>query len=431
MSTLDLGLRFFLQLAVILACCRLAGWVGRRWLGQTQVVMEMVAGVALGPSLFGLLAPDWHGWLFVPTLTTLTEDGPIQLLHPSMAILFGLGQLGLVFYIFLVGIDLDTDHLRASLGSAGLISGAGIAVPFALGALLAIHFLARGGLFAPGVATPLAVLYLGASMSITAFPMLARILHERGLTGSRLGTLTLAAGAFDDAVAWCLLAIVVASITGNSGFAVLAVCGGAVYCVVMMTAGRRGLASVGRRWEERGALSAGAYSSILLLVVSCAAVADWIGIYAVFGAFVCGVAMPRGWLSREVVRRTEPLTVTVLLPIFFVYSGLATRIALLDSWNLWLLTAGIVAVAVVGKGAACCLAARISGEGWRDSAKIGTLMNARGLMELIILNVGLERGVITPRLFTIMVLMAVVTTLMTSPVYRWIEGSPTTGPRLR
>ena len=421
MSSLELALRLFLQLVVILAACRAAGWIGKRWLGQSPVVMEMVAGVCLGPSLLGLLIPEWHAWLFPRVVAGLPAGVP-NVPHPSMAMLFGFGQLGLVLYMFIVGMEFETDHLRRQLGRAGLISGVGIAAPFALGALIALDLVERGGFFAPGLATPVAALYLGASMSITAFPMLARILHERGLTGTRMGTLTLAAGAFDDAVAWCLLALVLAIVGGGSGVVVLAIGGGALYCLVTLTVGRRLLARLGRWSEAQGTVTGGAFTVVVLGLVTGAAITDAIGIYAVFGAFVFGAAMPPGWFAEQIGRQTEPLVTTVLLPIFFVYSGLATRIALLDSLELWLLVAGVIAAAVAGKGIACMLAARVGGESWRDAAKIGTLMNARGLMELIILNVGLERGIITPRLFTVMVLMAVVTTLMASPTFRWLEG---------
>jgi Kef-type K+ transport system membrane component KefB len=420
MSTMDLALRFFLQLTVILGSCRLIGWLGQRILGQTQVVMEMIVGVMLGPSLFGLLAPEWQQRLFPTTLTLEAGGQTVSVIHPSMAILFALSQLGLVLYMFVVGLELETDHLRASLGRASLISTVGVAAPFILGALLGLQLVQRDGLFLPEVDAATAALYLGAAMAITAFPMLARILYERGLAGSRLGTLTLAAGSIDDAIAWCLLAVVVATLGASPIIAFLAIGGGALYCVGMMTAGRRLLAPLGRRLTADGKLDPGVFILVILTLMLCAFVTDWLGIYAVFGAFVCGVAMPRGAFSQAIIRRIEPLTVTVLLPIFFVYSGLATRFGLLDSKAAWLLTAVVIVFAMAGKGLACTLAARWSGESWRDSATIGTLMNARGLMELIILNVGLERGVIGPRLFAVMALMAIVTTVMTSPIYNWL-----------
>ncbi|NJL27974.1 MAG: cation:proton antiporter [Thermoanaerobaculia bacterium] len=209
MSQLELAIRMFLQLTVILLFCRGIGWIGRRFFGQTQVVMEMVAGVLLGPSLFGLLAPQLQAWLFPRQLELVDVGGKIG--HPSMIILYALSQVGLVLYMFLIGLEFNADHLRGRVRSAGLISGAGIVVPFVLGGTLGLWMLGRGGLFQGQVGAFSAALYIGSSMAITAFPMLARILYERGLSSTRLGTVTLAAGSSDDAMAWCLLAVVLAS----------------------------------------------------------------------------------------------------------------------------------------------------------------------------------------------------------------------------
>lgn len=418
MSNLELALRLFGQLTLILVVCRSVGWLGRRFLGQTQVVMEMVAGVMLGPSLLGLVAPELQAWLFPRELVVEAAGGAaVVVQHPSMGVLFALSQLGLVLYMFLVGLEFDLGLLRRRLGSAGLISAAGIIVPFALGAALTWVALDRGDLFSPRLSPSIAALFLGASMSITAFPMLARILYERGLTGTRLGTVALAAGAFDDAMAWCLLAVVLAAFNAAPGTAVLTVAGGALYGVAMMVLARPLLRRFERGFAAGGELGADRYSLLLAVVTLCALVTDAIGIYAVFGAFVAGIAMPRGAFARAVAERTEAITTSLLLPIFFVYSGLNTRIGLVATAELAALTAVVVLVAIAGKGVACTLAARAGGEGWRDAAVIGTLMNARGLMELILLNVGLEHGVITPTLFTILVLMAVVTTLIASPLY--------------
>lgn len=428
MSPYDLAVKLFLQLAVILIACRLVGAIARR-LGQTQVVGEMIAGVLLGPSLLGLLAPGFQEWLFPGA------GSP----HPSMAILFALSHLGLVLYMFLVGLEFDGGLLRRGLGSAGSISAAGILAPFALGAVTALLLSRAPGFFGPEVASGTAALYLGASMSITAFPMLARILAERGLAGSRLGTLALAAGAIDDATAWCLLALVLASLEGSAWIALLALGGGAIYAVAMFVPGRRWLARLGDRAEREGGVGPGLLLTALIVLMGGAWFTDMVGIYAVFGAFVAGCAMPRGAFARGVRGHLELVTITLLLPIFFVYSGLNTRIGLVDSLALWAITLGIVALAIVGKGVACALAARRAGESWRDAASLGTLMNARGLMELIILNIGLQAGIITPTLFSIMVLMAVVTTLMTSPLFtllqrargRYNDSLPMTTPPAR
>jgi Kef-type K+ transport system membrane component KefB len=433
MSNSEIGIRLFLQLAVIVATCRAVGWIGRRWLGQTQVFMEMVAGVLLGPSFFGLVWPTAQAWLF-PKLLAQAPGTP-AVPHPNMAILYALAQVGLVLYMFVIGLEFDVSRMRGRMRSAGLVSVAGILVPFLVGGALLPWLLARGDLFADGIGTLIAWLFVGASISITAFPMLARMLYERGISATPLGTLTLAAGSVDDAAAWCLLAVVVASFRQEPGAAVVTVGGGLVYGVVMLTAGRRLLAGLGRAYERGGGLSADLFTTVLVLLMACAWLTDAIGIYAVFGAFVCGAAMPKGRFADELTDRIEELTTSLFLPMFFVYSGLNTRITLVDSPDLFLVAAAVVLVSIVGKGVACMLAARLSGESWRHSALVGTLMNARGLMELILLNIGLERGVITPTFFTIMVMMAVVTTGMASPLYHLLgrglvlEGARAPGSR--
>jgi Kef-type K+ transport system membrane component KefB len=414
MSSLELAVRLFTQLTVILATCRVVGWLGRRYLGQTQVVMEMVAGVILGPSLLGLVAPGAQAWLFPRQLAL---DTGTVLPHPSMSILYALAQLGLVLYMFVIGLELDPRLLRQRARSAGIISAAGVLAPFLLGALLAVPLHARGGLF--GTATPVATaaLFLGASMSITAFPMLARILHERGLDRTPLGTITLAAGSIDDAVAWCLLALVLATQGSAPSAALVPIGGGLLYVAVMLLWARPRLARLARGLEPGKPLSDDRFTLALLVLLLGAAITDAIGIYAVFGAFVAGAAMPRGRFAELLTERLQGLTTTLLLPVFFAYSGLNTRIGLVRGAALWGIALLVIVLASLGKGVACALAARWSGESWRDAAVVGTLMNARGLMELILLNIGLEHGIITPTLFAVLVLMAIATTLATSPIY--------------
>lgn len=407
MSNADLVLKLFLQLTVILAACRVVGMIGRRWLGQTQVVSEMVTGVLLGPSLLGVVAPDVHAWIFPPA---------------SMPVLYALAQVGLVLYMFLVGLELDVGLIVGRVRGAMLVSWAGIAVPLALGAAAGAALHGRADLFAPGIGAGTGALYLGAAMSITAFPMLARIIHEKGIARTRLGTLTLAAGASDDALAWCLLAIVLARLEGSLAAALPTVAGGAAFVVGMLTLGRRLLAPLGRQVERDGRLAPGTMVTALLVVMLAAWTTDALGLYAVFGAFVAGVAMPRGRFVAAVLTHVDLLATTLFLPVFFVYSGLNTQVGLLAGAELWAIALGLLAIAVAGKGVACLLAARLAGEPWRRAAAIGVLMNARGLMELIILDVGLARGIITPTLFTVMVLMAVVTTLMASPLFALVVG---------
>lgn len=408
MSNFELSIRFFFQLAFILAMCRVVGVIAKRF-GQPQVVGEMVAGVVMGPSLFGLLFPGAQAHIFPKASLTIT---------------YAVAQIGLVLYMFLIGMEFQVALIRKRLRSAASVSLAGIMTPFMLGSLLALMLIRNGAYFTPNVARWEAMLFMGAAMSITAFPMLARIIYERGLTGTSLGTLALAAGSMDDAAAWCILALVLASFNRNPVIALSAIGGGVLYAALVLTIGKRLLARLGRKVERDGMMSAPLFTFVLMLVMLCAWVTDAIGIYAVFGAFILGAAMPRGMFTQEIERRIEPLTTNFLLPLFFVYSGLNTRLGLVDSMMAWTIALVILFIACFGKGVACWLAARLNGEDNREALAIGTLMNARGLMELIILNIGLERGVITPTLFTIMVMMAIVTTLMASPVFELVYRRP-------
>ena len=415
MSSFELSVLFFLQLAFILLVCRAVGWLAK-WVGQPQVVAEMIAGVVMGPSLFGWLLPDSYAWFF-----------PAE----SKGLLFAVSQVGLVLYMFLVGLEFDTDLIRNRLRSAAGVSLSGILAPFALGCLLGYFLINSDIFFTESVATWEAMFFVGASMSITAFPMLARIIYERGLSNTSLGTLALAAGSIDDGAAWCVLALVLASFSGDAMIAVLAIGGGALYAIGTLTLGQRLLQGLGKIAEREQAVSPALLTITLICVMLGAWFTDRIGIYAVFGAFIMGVAMPRGRFAHEVQRQIEPLTTTFLLPLFFVYSGLNTRITLVDSFWLWGIALTVLLAACLGKGVACWAAARLSGEDNRTALAIGTLMNARGLMELIILNIGLQNGIITPLLFAVMVIMAIVTTLMASPIFvRVYQRSQPSAPLL-
>jgi K+:H+ antiporter len=406
MTNVDLSVLFFLQLAVILAACRVVGALAPR-VGQPPVVSEMVAGVVLGPSLFGALLPGWQAALFP---------------KPSMTILFAVAQLGLAMYMFLVGVEFRADLIRPRVRSAVSVSVAGIVVPFLFGGLTALAIQAEGTMFRETVTTSQAVLYLGAAMSITAFPMLARIVHERGLSGTSLGTLALAAGSIDDAAAWCVLAIVLASFGNAPIIAVAAIGGGILYTLAVLFGLRPALVPLAQRVERGGAMSFPVLSFVLMLVVLGSWYTDRIGIYAVYGAFILGTAIPRGKFADELQRLMAPLTTGLLLPLFFVYSGLNTRIGLVNTWYLVGIAALVLIAACVGKGVACWLAARLNGEPRDQALAIGALMNTRGLMELIILNIGYERGIITQTLFSIMVMMALVTTLMATPLFELVYG---------
>ncbi|MER7756992.1 cation:proton antiporter [Kitasatospora sp. NPDC097643] len=408
MSNSEIAIRFFLQLTAILAVCRLVGMLARR-VGQPQVVGEMIAGVLLGPSLLGLVAPDWQHKLF-PT-------------GPSMTMIYVVAQVGLVLYMFLIGLEFDTGLIRHRIPSAVSISVSGVLAPLVLGALTASVLVQQSGTyFAAGVKSWQAMLFMGSAIAITAFPMLARIIFERRLTGTSLGTLALAAGATDDAISWCLLAVVLAVFKHDTSIAFLAIGGGIAYAVTMLTVGRRLLARLGAKVEREGEVGPPVLSFVLMLLMLGAWFTDYVGIYAVFGAFLLGVAMPRGLLADRIRRAFEPLVTQLLLPLFFVFSGLNTQIGLVNSVTLWGVALLILAVSVLGKGVACWFAARLNKEPQREALALGSLMNARGLMELILLNIGLQAGLITPTLFTILVFMAIATTLMATPLFEFVYG---------
>jgi Kef-type K+ transport system membrane component KefB len=413
MSNHEISIIFFLQLAFILATVRIVGILAKR-LGQPQVVGEMIAGVLIGPSLFGLLFPEVQGALFP---------------KETISVIYAVSQVGLVIYMFLIGAEFNVGLIRQRIRSAAFVSLAGILAPFLLGSGVALLMLRSQTLFAPDVAAWEAMLFTGSAMSITAFPMLARIIYERGLSGTSLGTLALAAGSIDDALAWCLLAVVLASFGSNPMIAVSAIGGGVLYALVILLVLRRLLRPLEKKAQQNGRITGPMLGFILMLVMLGAWFTDTVGIYAVFGAFIMGIAMPRGMVNQELHRLLEPISTNFLLPLFFIYSGLNTQLGLIVSSEMWSILLLVVLAAIVGKGVACWAAARLSGENNRDALAIGTLMNARGLMELILLNIGLERGVITPAMFTVMVIMAIVTTLMASPlfelVYRGIRRAQT------
>jgi len=412
LSNSDLTLRFLLQLVFILAACRAAGWVARR-IGQPQAVGEMIAGIMLGPSLFGLLLPGIQDWLF-----------PRQ----SLSILYTVSQVSLALFMFLVGTEFRTDLFSQKVRSAGSISAAGMLVPFILGGTLGAWLCGWEGLFGEKVKPFHAIMFLGASMCITAFPMLARIIQERGLTGTNIGTLALAAGAIDDAAAWCLLAVVLGSFSGNWHLALIALAGGLFYSFIVLTRGRQLLLGLGRIVDREKQMSQPVLAATLILAMAGSLTTEWLGIHAVIGAFIMGVAMPRGLFVEKLRAHMESFVVVFLVPLFFTYSGLNTRIDLVNTPALWLLAAVIFVIACLGKGVACWAAARLHGEDQRHALGIGTLMNARGLMELVILNIGLQQGIIRPALFSMMVIMAVGTTLMTTPLFVRVYGSADKAP---
>jgi Kef-type K+ transport system membrane component KefB len=393
----DYSIHFFLQLAIIILACRVVGWLGQKLLGQPQVVGEMIAGVILGPSLFGLFFPDLQLAIFPKETRSVLYTG---------------AQLGVGLYMFMVGLTLRLDHFQSKAKSAAGVSAAGIAAPFAFAFLITPYLITVPGLFMPGVTQGNATLFMGACIALTAFPMLARIINERGLANSALGTLSLTAGAFDDAASWCVLAIVLATFGGGAGVAIIAIGGAILYTAFMLLWGRKLLAPLGRIVEEKGEMSISILAVTMMLFCTSAFIMDAIGIHAIFGDL----------FVEELKKKVEPLAVVLLLPMFFTYSGLNTRMDMVNSIPLLLIALGILLVSIAAKFGACWAAARLSGEDNRTALGIGALMNSRGLMELIIINIGLQKGIIGPTLFSMLVLMAIVTTVMATPLFELVYG---------
>ncbi|MQA79835.1 MAG: hypothetical protein GEV10_15365 [Streptosporangiales bacterium] len=402
-SRIDLAIGVLAALAIILVATGVCGRLAQA-VGQPRVVGEMVAGVVLGPSIFGAVLPSVQQDLFTPDIKN---------------VLYVLSTIGLTFYMFLVGAGIDHQFLnRRSIRRAATVASSGIVVPLVLGAgtgLLLADRLAGQGTSTAGFA-----LFLGAALAVTAFPVLARILQERRMTSTPLGSMTLVAAAIDDAAAWALLAVVVAlGAAGSTSGVLIAILGAALFAVGMFTLGRRLLRLLVRRVERAGTMTHGSVVVVLLIVVACGWFTDTIGIHSVFGGFIAGVALPASpVLRRELTTRLADVNAVLLMPVFFVFSGLNTELAGLLDISLLLPLALLMLVAFVGKYVGCALVVRLHGFSWRHASAVGALMNARGVMILIFINVGLGQGVIGPPLFTMLVLVAVVTTAAATPIYR-------------
>ncbi|MEV6652552.1 cation:proton antiporter [Streptomyces sp. NPDC051219] len=407
MSAADPLPALLVAVPVVILVCQAGATLFRRF-GQPPVVGEIATGILLGPSLLGWLWPEAQHWLFPDAVLPFTSV---------------LGQLGLLSFMFLVGLELDLGALRGHTRIAVAVSQAGMLLPMALGAVLALGM--YGQLAPDGVGRLPFVLFIAVAMSITAFPVLARILIDRGLYGTPLGALAMACAAVDDVTAWCLLAVVVALASAGSTMDAATTAGLAVAFAAFMLYAVRPLLA---RWAARADRANDAVVLVALFSgLSLSALAtDAIGVHALFGAFLFGVVTPRGAQRVEVsAARLRAVAVPVLLPLFFVHTGLRTDIEVLAADPVqWLWAGAVLTVAVLGKWGGATGAARSCGRSWREALSIGALMNCRGLTELVVLNIGLELGVIGPELFTMLVLMALITTAITSPAVSRLHPSP-------
>ncbi len=393
------------QIITIIVVARFFGWVFRK-IGQPSVIGEIIAGIVLGPSLLGLYFPEFSIVLF-----------PIE----SLGNLQFLSQIGLILFMFVIGMELDLKVLRNRAKEAVVISHASIVIPFALGIGLAYFVYFK---FAPeGVAFLPFALFMGISMSITAFPVLARIVQERGIHKTKLGAIVITCAAADDITAWCILAAVIAIVKAGTFVSSLYVIGLAVsYVIMMLFVVKPFLKKIGELYGTKDNLNKPVVAIFFLTLIISSYTTEIIGIHALFGAFMTGVIMPDITKFRNLfIEKVEDVSVILLLPLFFVYTGLRTEIGLINDPFLWKVTGFIILVAVIGKFFGSALAAKFVGQNWRDSLTIGALMNTRGLMELVVLNIGLDLKVLTPEVFTMMVIMALVTTSMTGPALNLIN----------
>jgi Kef-type K+ transport system membrane component KefB len=401
------------QIGLIILLSRGVGSLIER-IRQPRVIGEVLAGLLLGPSFLGWVAPRASASLFPPQ---------------SFGVLNALSQVGLVLFMFLVGLELNVKEVHRQGREAILISHASIAAPMALGAMLALYLYPR--LSDAAVSFTEFALFMGVAMSVTAFPVLARILSERKLLRSRLGTMAIACAAVGDVTGWCVLAYVVglARATHSSLPLWKTIAGVVIFLVVMFGGVRLFLRKIERGYLAHGEISDNWKALLLLVLLSSALTTEALGLHLLFGAFIAGAVMPRNRdFASYIIDRFEPLTVLLLLPLFFAYTGLRTSIGQVKGLEMWGLFLLIIVAAIAGKLGGTSIAARAGGMPWRESLALGALMNTRGLMELIVLNIGLDIKVISPALFSMMVIMAIVTTMMTPPLLEWVY--PATGQDL-
>ncbi|MBC7642930.1 MAG: cation:proton antiporter [Flavobacterium sp.] len=393
------------QIITIIIVARFFGWIFRK-IGQPSVIGEIIAGIALGPSLLKMYFPEFSEALFPAA---------------SLGNLQFLSQIGLILFMFVIGMELDLKILKNRANEAVVISHASIVFPFTLGIGLAYFVYYR---FAPeGISFLSFSLFMGIAMSITAFPVLARIVQERGIHKTKLGAIVITCAAADDITAWCILAAVIAIVKAGSFVSAIYVLLAAIaYVLMMLFVVKPFLKRIGDLYGDKTTLSKPVVAIFFLTLIISSYLTEIIGIHALFGAFMTGVIMPDISKFRNIIiEKVEDVSVIMLLPLFFVFTGLRTEIGLLNDPYLWKVTACIIVVAVVGKFFGSALAAKFVGQSWRDSLTIGALMNTRGLMELVVLNIGLDLKVLTPEVFTMMVIMALVTTFMTGPALDFIN----------
>ncbi len=382
----------------------LGRWLGKLFIhfGQPRVIGEMVAGIMLGPSLLGHFWPEATAFILPPHA------------QPSLKII---AQIGVVLYMFLVGLELNAGLLKSRAHATVVISHASILMPFLLGAILALWLYPQLG--TADVSFRSFALFMGVAMSITAFPVLARILTDRRMESTELGVIALSCAAIDDVTAWCLLAFVVGVANAEMGSAVQTVIYAIAYIAIMFAIVR----PLAVRYLGHDSVAPQRRMTVWVLValLFSALTAEWIGIHAIFGAFLLGAIIPHDCdVAEDFRHKLEDIVKILLLPAFFAYTGMRTEIGLVSGWQAWMFCAVIILVATLGKFGGTLAAARFTGLNWRLSAALGILMNTRGLMELIVLNIGLELGVISPKLFAMMVIMALVTTVATTPVLHFL-----------
>ena len=397
-------LHLLLALTVIIVTARLAG-AAFKHLRQPAVIGEVIAGIVLGPSLLGTLWPEASSYLLPSSI---------------VPILGALSQIGVVLFMFVVGVELNHAPLRRSMHTVIAISHAGIIVPFLLGSALSL-WLYRG-YATSDVPFGVFVLFMGISMSVTAFPVLARILFDRGIQHSGLGSIALSCAASGDVAAWCLLAIVISAAKEDPGAAIQTILAAVLFVAFILLVVRRSMSTLVLREAHREQLSQGTLTTLLIALLTSAFIAERIGLHALFGAFLLGATIPHdSALARNLVARLKDFVVVFFLPVYFAFTGLRTEIGLIGTAGDWLVCGCIIAVASAGKFGGGSVAARLTGQRWRAAAGLGILLNTRGLMELIVLNIGLDMKVLSPRLFVMLVLMAIVTTLATTPILDWLN----------